>query len=808
LELDRKIIEFLSGNGPSLYRLAELEKALGRGRAGRKKLKKTLSYLIRQGLVERKKGGLYRLAPQRARTTVRGVYRHNPAGYGFVDPVGGGDGVFVPPGLSGAAMDGDTVQVEITAPATALTADGSDGGRHKKSSRSSRSKGKRKERGARGGKAARAKSGAGGKTGRKRTAKGPAGWVEAVVQRNTTRLTGTALKLAGGDWILEPDDSRQGLSFDLQTPLAPCDELAVVAEVVEFPQGPDDTPVARVVEVLGRPGDVEVECKKILIMGGVNEAFDDAALAEAVAAAQAGIAEAGKNRRDLRDLPFLTIDPKDARDFDDAVCVELLAGDRHRLWVAIADVSHYVASGGPLDDEAQARGFSVYLPHRAVPMLPEVLSSNICSLEPEKDRSAMAVSMDLDASGQVRDFWLGRAVIRSRFRLDYETVAAVLSGDAQARRRLEGGPLDALLRLDKVSRLLWAKRRARGMLELELGEPKVVLAATEKSAVSSPQGAASAEATPAAAAVLDDVQVRDVVRQKPDKWVRQAYRLIEQCMLEANETVGRFFAQHGAPVVWRVHPPPDEEKLARFADLLVRVGLDEQARQVRESKGAVEVLAAVAKALAGRKDGDALGIVLLSSLMQATYSFENSGHYALAANRYLHFTSPIRRYADLMVHRALKGVLDGKGALAAMGLDTAQSAAKEDLRPDGETEDEAELIAAQISERERTLMEVEREMVDLFSALLMQDRIGETYSGTVMTATPFGVFVRLDHPYVEGLVRLEALGGGGWELDGSGHFLVQQGSGRRLGPGTTLSVEIKNVSVLKRQIELAPRGVG
>jgi ribonuclease R len=703
-----------------------MERELGLGRKNRRAIKRAVSELIREGLVEHKKGGWYRLGRRKTRRMVRGVYRHSSAGYGFVDPVGGGAGIFVPPGRSGAAMSGDLVKVEV-------------------------SEGRR--------------------------GKGPLGWVESVVERQTERLVGTALRLGDG-WILEPDDSRLGVSMDLEEPKEPCDDMAVVAEIVRFPRGPRDTPRARVVEVLGKPGDLETECRKILVMGDVPDAFSEQAMSEAEQAAKRSVGDEARNRRDLRHLPFLTIDPSDAKDFDDAVCVETLSAERNRLWVAIADVSFYVDEGSALDEESQQRGFSVYLPHRAVPMLPSLLSKETCSLEPEKDRLAMVVAVDLDSKGGVHDRWAGEAVIRSRHRLDYETVAAVLSGDASVRRELEDGPLDQIIKLDEVSRVLWAKRRRRGMLEIELGEPKVVLSSTEP------------------------LEVADVTQQKPDKWVRQSYRLIEHCMLEANEAVGHIFSSCRQPVVWRIHPEADTEKLERFADLLAHLGMEDEASMLREREPSVKALSRVAKKLGERPESDALSILMLGSLMQASYSFENEGHYALAAEAYLHFTSPIRRYPDLMVHRRLKEILgEADPGFAAHLEKKGPKEGGDDEEEDLETEEE--MLAAQLSERERTVVEVEREAVDLFSAALMEDRVGQEAEGMITAATEFGVFVRLDSPYIEGLVRMESLGKGEWELDQTGFFLVARRSGRRLGPGSRVKVRVESVSVLRRQIEMS-----
>ena len=724
-------------------RLADLERELGLSRKNRNVLKGALRELQDRGAIVRLKGGRYCVDsgdPEKETSeTIKGVYHHKAAGYGFVDSGKPSQGVFIPPGRSGSAMDRDVVEARIYPG---------------------------------------------------RPGKGPEGKVLNVIKRNRTFVAGTVLRLEN-EWILEPDDPGLGLAMDLEPPDEDLDELSVIAEVIRFPRGPEESPLAKVSEVLGPPGNLDTESRKILFLGGIEEEFSEEVIEEAAKSARENLhmEEGGVPRRDLRELPFFTIDPVDARDFDDAVCVEVLEDGRHRLWVAIADVSHFVGENTACDEEAEKRGFSAYLPHRAVPMLPESLSSDACSLIPHVDRKAMVVAMDIGYKGESKPHWMGPAVINSKARLDYGVVANVLSGEPRIRKELGQPLVDHVLRLKDLGAILVGKRRRRGMLEIATAEEKVVFASEE------------------------ELEIADVIRQKQGKWKKKAYGLIEQCMLEANETVGAFLAQKGVAVPWRIHPEADTDKLERFSTLLKGLGHTKMASKLDPSSAPTpKMLAGVARGLKDLPEweAEALGPYLLSCLMQATYSPVNEGHFALAAKHYVHFTSPIRRYPDLMVHRALKRVWKEESHVRGEGPAKEERhkrgeghAKKEGHREEGHDGSEKGLsleeTALMLSERERVIVDVERQAVDLFSASLMQSHIGDEYEGTVHTVMPFGAFVRLDHPYVEGLVRFAQ--DDDWEDDGTGLFFVARRSGRRLGPASRLKVRVLDVSLLRRQIE-------
>ncbi len=738
--IEKRVERFFQHNPFGEFRPSELEGRLGLGKNRRRLIRDVLADLARRGLLVRRKGGWYRWAGDRAQPSEaerQGVFRRTRAGYGFVETGAGGKPVFVRASLTGGAMDGDIVTVQTWAQGDRL-----------------------------------------------------AGSVTKVLERKRELFVGTLRSDSSGTYI-EPDDARLGEFVDVERADAAWKDMAVVAKFVSYPSSARQRPQAEVVEVLGKPGEVDTEVAKIILLAGLSLTFPPEVVAEAEASAGRPV-EPGTGREDLRHLFFMTIDPTDAKDFDDALCLEEGKNGATSLWVAIADVSNYVRPETALDAEARKRGFSLYLPDRAVPMLPESLSSGACSLNPNEDRNAMVVRMDLDAKGLVRRAWFGRAVIRSKARLDYARVARLLSGETAIRRELDENVVSRVLGLDALARLLLRRRRARGLLEIETAEPKVVFD--------------------------EDGRVGDVTFSKPNRWVKRAYGLVEQCMLEANETVGRLMAAEGIQVPWRIHPEPKPKRLEALAMVLERIGLDVPEELTSpDGRVSTKVLGRVARDLASHPDGDILSIYLLTSLAQASYAATNRGHYALGCGTYLHFTSPIRRYADLLVHRALGELVasgpierDCAGGLGAFDLDVsrvgdAEIATQKGKNGDQEAGgDEFSLLCAELSETERRYMDAEREGVNLFRALLMQGRIGEVLDGRVTGVAPFGLFVAARTPFVEGLVRAADLGGDRWEMEETGMYLVQGGSGRRWGVADSMAVQVADVSVPRRQVLFLP----
>jgi len=507
-----------------------------------------------------------------------------------------------------------------------------------------------------------------------------------------------------------------------------------------------------IVRVVGEPGDPIIEVLEVAYANGFAEEFPAGVLEEADATPDRVSDAEAAARRDLRSLHLVTIDGEDARDFDDAVFVERLPRGGYRLVVAIADVAHYVRPGTRLDEEAVERGTSVYFPNHVLPMLPERLSNGICSLNPGVDRLCMVCDLALDAEGRPVEAQIYEAVMRSHARCTYAQVADLLAG----RTPPELENLEDDLRLaGELAQKLRRQRTVRGALDFDLPEAK---------------------------AVLDEHMLPTAIvrRERND-----AHRLIEEFMLAANEAVARHFSDRELPTVYRVHGEPDPEKLERFASLARSVGFAFDVEEGMPPKRVAEVL----REIEGTPQQRALNSLLLRSMMQAVYQPENIGHYGLAAEHYLHFTSPIRRYPDLLVHRLLKE-LWGRAGRAPKGRERDQ------------LEERLDELSAQSSERERAATEAEREIDQYFKCLFVHDKVGEAFDATVISLADFGFFAELDEIPVEGLVRAEELGTR-WELDEERHRLVFPATGRSFGIGDAVRVEIASVDLAKRQVSLA-----
>jgi len=588
-----------------------------------------------------------------------------------------------------------------------------------------------------------------------------------VIARGRAKITGQLARL-GKQQVLQPDDPRITGPVSLRGPIPHGEDgLAVVAEITRYPDVPDGPIEAAILKVLGDPDDPRTEVEKVLACADVDEAFPDQVARIADGLPQEVTDADRVDRADLRHVPFTTIDPETARDFDDAVAIENLPGGGTRLWVAVADVSHYVREGSPIDVEAKRRGCSIYLPNRAIPMLPEPLSARMCSLVPEEDRLAMVARIDLDRDARVVDRDFSAAVIHSRARLDYPGVAAALAGDTKGKRRKYEPFLPALRAMDSLARRLKALRAQRGSLDFDIPEPYVELD-------------------------HDDPRlVRDIRKSRRDPGERQAYSMIEEFMLAANEAVAGSFQERGEDTVWRIHDAPDRNRLEEFAVLAENYGLRIDVDDARTPQGLKRVL----DRLKGHPAEKALSFQLLRSLKQATYDVVNIGHFGLASRDYLHFTSPIRRYPDLIVHRLLKSRLAGQGKPAGGWKPPSQAPVPE--------RGVLQRMAAEASFAERQAMEVEREVIDLYRAFFLRDRVGDLLDGVISGVAGFGIFVVIDEPFVEGLVRIEALSDDYYNFDEAACRLVGRRSGRTFALGDSVRVEVQSVSVVRRKIDFA-----
>jgi ribonuclease R len=501
-----------------------------------------------------------------------------------------------------------------------------------------------------------------------------------------------------------------------------------------------------VVERIGRPGDPRVEVLKVSYAKGFSDLFPDDVREEAAAVPDHVRDEDRADRRDLTALPLVTVDGEDARDFDDAVFVERVHGKgraRYRAVVAIADVAHYVRPGSALDAEALRRGTSVYFPAQVLPMLPERLSNGICSLNPDVERLCMVADLLVDDRGEPVSAELYQAVMRSSARCTYTEVARVLAGETLPHRERFR---DAFALMAELQLKLTAMRARRGAIDFDLPESRIV---------------------------LDDEGRVTGVERRPRN---QAHRIVEELMLAANEAVARHFRDRDLSTVYRIHGLPDEEKLDAFRKLARLHGFE-----VPEGALGPKELNRLLHAFEGHAQQRALNQLLLRAMMQAQYSVDNEGHYGLAAEHYLHFTSPIRRYPDLMVHRLLEAEWTGRR---------------------GPSVEDLEGVATLSSERERAAMAVEREIASYYAAVFMQDKVGERFRGVVASVVEFGLFVEIQPWSVEGLVKIDDLGEG-WELDPDLHALVQRRTGRSYRVGDELEIELTAASPQRRQIDLA-----
>jgi ribonuclease R len=580
-----------------------------------------------------------------------------------------------------------------------------------------------------------------------------------VVSRGRTRLTGV-LQLHEETATLRADDPRILGDVEVVEVGGARAGQAVLAQIIRYPEAPGDGLQVEVTRVLGEPGLLLTEVDKCLAGHGVEEPFPRVVEAAAGEMPTWVRASDKTDRLDLRDRHFVTIDPLNARDFDDAVAIEPGPDGTTRIWVAVADVSHYVEEGSPLDLEARRRGCSIYLPDRSIPMLPPDLSAGICSLVPRRDRLAMVVRLDVSRSGRIKQHACAAAVIHSRGQLDYRGVAAALSGDFEGKRSAYREHSDLLVALHAAAASLRRRRLRRGSLDLDLPEAQVLLDED------------------------DPTRVRQIVQSRPDTPIKRAYSLVEELMVAANEAVARQFQRADVPTVWRIHPAPRAEALEKLAGWMNGYGVEARAAELGDERAIGRLVTRLRSHRAARP----LSYLVLRTLKQATYAAHNAGHFGLASRSYLHFTSPIRRYPDLHVHRLLKNLLRRQGEAAG--------------RPPPARQEEPEAlqqIAREATACERRAIEVEREIHRVYASSLMRDRIGERLWGQIGGLNAFGFFVTLDEPYVEGLVKAESLERE-LELDPAQMRLF--GRDRVFSLGDRVLVRVTDTSVLRRQVDL------
>jgi ribonuclease R len=521
----------------------------------------------------------------------------------------------------------------------------------------------------------------------------------------------------------------------------------VVVEIVEQPTRYAQ-PVGKVVEVLGNYADPGMEIEIALRKHELPFEFSSAAKEQARRLPDKVRKMDWKGREDLTALPLVTIDGETARDFDDAVFCER-QGRGFRLVVAIADVSHYVKVGSALDGEAYDRGNSVYFPRRVIPMLPEKLSNGLCSLNPQVERLCMVCDMAISMTGAIKQYRFYPAVMFSKARLTYNQVAAALYEQAPDAIESVGDLLPHLQNLDKLFRVLLKARAKRGAIDFETQETRMIFD--------------------------DNGKIAQIVPETRN----DAHRLIEECMLAANVCASEFLQKHEHPALYRIHEGPTPEKLAKLREFFAEFGLQLGGGEEPRASDYARLL----EKIQGRPDLQLLQTVMLRSLRQAMYSPDNVGHFGLAYEAYTHFTSPIRRYPDLLVHRAIKAVL-----------------ASEQYNPAQEAGD-WEQIGLHCSMTERRADEADRDVENWLKCYYMQDRIGEEFDGSVSAVVPFGLFVALDDVFVEGLVHISDLGSDYFHFDDAHHTLVGERTGERYRLSDRVRVQLVRVNMEASKID-------
>ncbi|WP_338848162.1 ribonuclease R [Massilia sp. W12] len=720
--------------------LDELSDALGVSSEIHDGLLRRLQAMQRDGQLRRDKRGLYSLVEQN--DFIAGRISSHRDGFGFLLPDDGSDDVFLPEREMQKVLHGDQVLVRVT---------GMD----------------RKGR--------------------------PEGTIVEVTARANTHVIGRLLQ-DNGVWLVAPEDKRIGQDILVYGSPGKARAGQIVSiELVEQPSRYTQ-PVGKIVEVLGEVDDPGMEIEIAVRKFGVPHVFSKGALKQAAALPEIVVPGDLTGRVDLRDVPLVTIDGEDARDFDDAVYCEPVKFARSNAWrliVAIADVSHYVKPGAPLDHDALARSTSVYFPRRVIPMLPEKLSNGLCSLNPAVDRLTLVCDAVISAKGEVKAYQFYPAVIHSAARLTYTEVAAILGNSKGVEAEKRAAIVPQLNHLYGVFQALHKARAQRGAIEFETTETYIVCNANGK---------------------IEKI----LPRTRND-----AHRLIEECMLAANVCAADFLLRNGQETVFRVHAGPSEEKLTLLRNFLQQLGLRLGGGEQPTARDYAELM----EKIKPRPDAVLLQTMLLRSMQQAVYSPDNIGHFGLAFEAYAHFTSPIRRYPDLLTHRAIKAVLAGshyqpQGIDAAALNTTMPGRGRNKGGKDGKenkdkpvqpgkpkhAEDDQhaiwEALGLHCSSNERRADEASRDVEAWLKCYFIRDKLGEEFSGTISGVTSFGVFVQLDALFIEGLVHISDLGHDYFVYDETRHDLRGENTGKRYQLTDRVTVQVSRVDLEARKIDL------
>ncbi|HSY27436.1 MAG TPA: ribonuclease R, partial [Burkholderiaceae bacterium] len=611
----------------------------------------------------------------------------------------------------------------------------------------------------------------------------PEGTIVEVVTRANTHVIGRLLN-ENGVWVVAPEDKRIGQ--DIMLAGSPGKAKAGQVVSVELTEQPSryTQPVGKIVEVLGDIDDPGMEIEIAVRKYGVPHEFSEAAK-KLASKLPSEVRPADLNERvDLRDVPLVTIDGEDARDFDDAVYCEPIKIGRtsaFRLIVAIADVSHYVKPNDAIDIDALERSTSVYFPRRVIPMLPEKLSNGLCSLNPAVDRLTLVCDAVITTKGEIKAYQFYPAVIHSAARLTYTDVAAILANTKGTEAAKRPALVPHLLNLYDVYKALLTARQARGAIDFETTETYIVCNAVGK------------------------------IEQILPRTRNDAHKVIEECMLAANVCAADLLERHKHPGMYRVHASPTKEKLNQVRTFLKQVGLNLGGGDSPSASDYAELMPKIK----ARPDALLLQTMLLRSMQQAVYSPENIGHFGLSYEAYAHFTSPIRRYPDLLTHRAIKAILLGKRydpkGIDTSGLNTMLSPAARKKhaqdRAEGKKKGEGDIaiweaLGVHCSANERRADEASRDVEAWLKCYFIRDKLGEEFTGTISGVTTFGIFVQLDALFIEGMVHVTELGADYFQFDEARHELRGERTGIRYQLTDRVTVQVSRVDLDARKIDL------
>ncbi len=576
------------------------------------------------------------------------------------------------------------------------------------------------------------------------------GEVIRILKRANNTVVGT-FETGKGFGFVVPDDRRlyQDIFISKSDFNGAKNGYKVVAEITRWPEARRN-PEGKITEVIGHKNDAGTDIISIIKAYDLPEEFPPETESQASKIPELVAEEDIVKRRDLRNKVIVTIDGEDAKDLDDAVSLEILPNGNYLLGVHIADVSHYVFENSYLDKEALKRGTSVYLINRVVPMLPRKLSNGICSLNPQIERLALSCDMEIDDKGKVKRYEIYESVIKTMERMTYGNMNKILSEEDPEITARYSSYLDTFKSMEKLMKILNGKRRGRGSIDFEFNETKIIL----------------------------DEEGKPIEIMAYERGISE--RIIEEFMLICNETIAEHMYWKEVPFIYRVHEDPDEEKLQAFNEFIFNFGY--------HLKGIADIhpktLQQLTEKIKGTKEERIINTIMLRSLKKARYTSERMGHFGLAAKYYCHFTSPIRRYPDLMIHRIIKEDIHGK--LSDKRVSYLQSVIED--------------IAEQSSVRERAADEAERAVEDMKKAEYMRDRIGEEYDGIISGVTSFGMFVELENT-IEGLVHMSNMEDDYYQYDEMHHMLIGERHRSTYKIGDEVRIRVQNADVTNRTID-------